>query len=733
MRLRYAVSIWTTVPVLVAVVAIGWVLYDYSTSAVERLVFSSLSEVHHRIEDHVLELTAEAESTASLNAHYFEKGIFPRDDLRAVVPAFAEEALTYQRLTSVVIGWSDGRAIWVSRNPGEDFRRVGITGDHLGEVHNHRLTESGEIGELLTEYPYEVVKRPWFLQGLEDPEGRWTDPYVWTFQQGRNASMTVGYAFVKAVLGPKGEPIGISNCEITCYHLSKFLETLSIGRHGVAFIVDPDGLLVSTSLGIDIVDSENVRIRAEEAPEPRIRQAVKAAGSGQGSFSLDGQRFIFVRRQFQRGRLGWTTYTVVPENDFTSELDRLTRRGRAVGFVAVILSLVLGLAIGFRLAAPVSELAGLIRRRRLSQVAEFSKRRDELGELAEAFVMAEKELVESERHFRSLIENSSDIVLELDGDSRLVYASPSLERLGVDPEKALGKTVEQLLGAPLGPYQDRHSATPLELRLEQRELEAVCARPGKGKGVVWTLREVTALRQLQVLEGEKRIAEETSRAKSAFLANMSHELRTPMNSIIGFSGRLLRRLEDELGERDRDALETIERNGQHLLKLINQILDLSKAEAGKMEVHRESVSVDDLVEDVIRALAPQAQENGNRIECRGEIGELETDGTKLRQILFNLIGNACKFTEGGRIEVLLSRADELCKIEVRDQGIGMTHEQLQRLFEPFSQGDQSISRKFGGTGLGLAISRQYAELLGGRLEVESVAGEGSVFRLSLDF
>lgn len=731
MRLRYAVSLWTTIPVLVALGAIGWVLYDYSSSAVERLIFSSLAEVHQRIEDHVLELTGEAEKVSVLNARYFENGIFSTENFDQVLAGFAEEAVTYERLTSIVIGLTDGRAFWISRNPGEDFRRVGMTGDQVSEVHNHRLTPSGELGELLTKYPYQTVKRPWFIQGVEQPQGRWTDPYVWTFQRGRRAALTVGYGYVKAVMSPGGEVLGVSNCEITCYHLGKFLETLRIGQHGLAFLVDPQGRLVSTSLGIDIVDSENVRIQALNSPEPRIRLAMEAAASDLHSFHHQGERFVFVSRQFRRGELQWTTFTVVPESDFTTELRRLAGRAQGVGVVAVVFSLVLGLAFGFRMASPVTRLAEWVRARRLSKVAEFAQRRDELGELAEAFVLAEKELVESERHFRSLIENGSDILLELDQEARIQYASPSLARLGAGrAEEAVGKTVEELLGVPLGPYQESYSVSPLELQMGDRVLEAVCAPAGKGGGVVWTLRDVSALRQLQVLEGEKRIAEETSRAKSAFLANMSHELRTPMNSILGFSGRLSRRLQGKISERDGDALETIERNGRHLLELINQILDLSKVEAGKMEVHPQAVAVDQVVEEVIRALAPQAQERNNQLLRRGEIGEALTDGTKMRQILFNLVGNACKFSEDGPIEIVLEEREGMAAIEVRDQGIGMSHEQLQRLFEPFSQGDESINRRYGGTGLGLAISRQYARLLGGDLTVESTAGEGSVFHLT---
>ncbi|GLC87285.1 response regulator [Lysinibacillus piscis] len=219
--------------------------------------------------------------------------------------------------------------------------------------------------------------------------------------------------------------------------------------------------------------------------------------------------------------------------------------------------------------------------------------------------------------------------------------------------------------------------------------------------------------------------------KSQFLANMSHELRTPLNAIIGYSEMLVEEAED-LGEPVFvEDLEKIRNAGKHLLSLINDILDISKIEAGKMEVHPEKFGLTGLVQDVITTVKPLVDKNGNTLVTNLIDGEMTTDITKLRQILINLISNASKFTSNGTVtvdvyqEIRHSRAGY--SFRITDTGIGMTTEQMGKLFQPFTQADASTTRKYGGTGLGLAISQSFCEFLGGVIEVDSEVGVGSIF------
>ncbi len=232
-------------------------------------------------------------------------------------------------------------------------------------------------------------------------------------------------------------------------------------------------------------------------------------------------------------------------------------------------------------------------------------------------------------------------------------------------------------------------------------------------------------------------AEAANKAKSQFLANMSHELRTPLNAVIGYSEMLLEDAEDRGQEELVSDLRKIHTAGKHLLSLINDVLDLSKIEAGKMDLHFESFEVSAMIDDVASTIAPLVGQNGNRLELRRaeDLGVVRADRTKLRQALFNLLGNACKFTENGvvTLSVVREKMDgaEWLQFAVEDTGIGISPEQLQKLFQAFSQADAATAQKYGGTGLGLVISRRLCQMMGGDITVESTPGQGSTFTIRL--
>lgn len=233
-------------------------------------------------------------------------------------------------------------------------------------------------------------------------------------------------------------------------------------------------------------------------------------------------------------------------------------------------------------------------------------------------------------------------------------------------------------------------------------------------------------------------AEAANRAKSAFLAQMSHELRTPLNAIIGYSELIQEEAEEDGHDAYNEDLQKIIDAGRHLLTLINDILDLSKIDAGKMELHLETLNVRRLVESVVSTVNPLVKQNSNELvlECNDQIGEMFTDHTRVRQVLLNLLSNACKFTDHGRVDLSVERRElddvgAQIVFRVKDTGIGMTAEQMGKLFQSFAQADSSTTRKYGGTGLGLAISRNFAELLGGSIDVYSEPGKGSTFTVVL--
>jgi len=228
-------------------------------------------------------------------------------------------------------------------------------------------------------------------------------------------------------------------------------------------------------------------------------------------------------------------------------------------------------------------------------------------------------------------------------------------------------------------------------------------------------------------------AQNASKAKSDFLAKMSHELRTPLNAIIGYSEMLMEEAEDDELETYAEDLEKIHSSGEHLLTLINDILDLSKIEAGKMDLHIEEFEFEKHLTQIEATGKPLVEKNGNQfiLDNNVSIKKLRNDQTKLRQILFNMLSNAAKFTKKGTVTLSINTFEDNIKFAVTDTGIGMNDEQLGKIFDEFTQAKSSTSKDYGGTGLGLPISKKMTEMMGGIMEVESKEGKGTTFSITI--
>ena len=237
------------------------------------------------------------------------------------------------------------------------------------------------------------------------------------------------------------------------------------------------------------------------------------------------------------------------------------------------------------------------------------------------------------------------------------------------------------------------------------------------------------------LEMQKKQLDETNRLKSAFLSNMSHELRTPLNSVIALSGVLIRKLKDKIDEEDFSYLDVIGRNGKSLLTLINEILDLSRIEAGKEELLVSRFSIAELIEELVMVIKPSAEEKELNLinNASADPYWIQSDRDKCRHILLNILANAIKFTEKGQVEVSVIPKEDHLQVVIHDTGIGIEDAHIPVIFDEFRQADERTARKFGGSGLGLAIARKYSEMLGGNIVVESKLGKGSVFRVIIPY
>lgn len=360
-----------------------------------------------------------------------------------------------------------------------------------------------------------------------------------------------------------------------------------------------------------------------------------------------------------------------------------------------------------------------------------------------------------EERTRAILEAAADGVITLNESNAVETFNAAAEEIwGYAAEEVIGQDVNMLIAAP---YQEKPRRGTLPVRGAEAvglrrngttfplEMGVSQAEAGTKLLVVMIVHDVTErqaadkeLRRVNAaLERARDQALEASRAKSAFLANMSHELRTPLNAVIGYSEMLHEEAQESGQKQFLGDLNKIHTAGKHLLALINDVLDLSKIEAGKMDLFLESFDISRLVREVVATVHPLAEKNGDVLEVRlpSDLGAMQSDATKVRQVLFNLLSNACKFTSKGRVTLEATRIpmgdSERIQITVSDTGIGMTEEQTARLFQDFTQGDSSTTRKFGGTGLGLAISRRFCRLMGGEISVTSQLGQGARFLVDL--
>ncbi len=545
------------------------------------------------------------------------------------------------------------------------------------------------------------------------------EPYISEVYKTAAGSHPLVVAVAVPVRDEQGQPAGIIMATYGLDQLARKFTALERGSMGELYVVDQRGM-VAASPQIDPQD------KPARFPGSAVLALALAGSEGSGRLRLE-DRDMFVGYA-PVPQLGWAVVYSRPANEALAPAVRLSQRNRSVAFYVLLIYLI-----------TAAFAALLVRRQTRMLTANQALNRDLEKQVAETRKVRE----ELDRYFTLAL------------DMMCIAGSDGFfKRLNPAWQKTLGFTVEELLAKPYLDFihSDDRERTIQEAEKQGKGLEVVSfenrylCKDGSYKWLSWSAtpvidekliyavaRDITELKQTQEdLVRAKEEAERASKFKDQFLSTMSHELRTPLNAVLGFSDLLADERYGSLNDRQRRYVSNIHSGGQHLLKLISDILDLSKIEAGRMDLAIQDVPIEAAFDEVANTLRPLAEKKSQTLSQNTEPGTaVRADATRLKQMLMNLAGNAIKFTpEGGRIELVARQLERQVCVEVRDTGNGIPPEEQKRIFEAFYRLRRS-GEATEGTGLGLAITQRLAELHGSELKLETEPGRGSCFYFSL--
>src|SRR2546427_785387 len=527
---------------------------------------------------------------------------------------------------------------------------------------------------------------------------------------------------------------GVSVAEVNLKLIWDVVSQIKVGERGHAYVVDAQGRLIAhpdISLVLRNTDmSKLAQVRA-------ARAGVASGGADtsdnppetvQEAENIEGRKVLTAYARV--APLGWLMFVELPAEEAYAPLYAALKRLGFVLLAALFIAALAGMFLAGRMVGPIQALrlgAARLGSGDLSQRIAV-KTGDELEALAEQFNAMAGHLQESYAGFEKKIADAAA--------QRAPVQTPDLKDAAPSPvlDILLRAGYRAVLIVPLlGPE------SLIGMLVVRRKAPGEFPQHIVDLLQTFAAQSVLAIQNANLfteVEEKSRQLEMASQHKSQFVASMSHELRTPLNAIIGLTEMMVSNATRFGTEKAAEPLRRVHRAGTHLLGLINQVLDLSKIEAGKLELSPETVNLVPLLEDVIGTARQLEEQNKNRLllDAQENLGQLTVDPMRLRQILLNLLSNACKFTKQGEVKLRVKRVVDgrnWMEIAVADTGIGMTPEQQAKLFEEFTQADSSTARQYGGTGLGLAITRQLAHMMGGDVTVASEPGKGSVFTVRL--
>ncbi|GET39797.1 hybrid sensor histidine kinase/response regulator [Microseira wollei] len=692
-----------TVPFVLQIVAtvgmVGYLSFKNGQQAVNQLAEGLMSEVSERVKDRLDVYLSVPKLSNQLNANALDTGALDIRNVSKREQYFLKQFPSFPLLTLTVFGTAQGETYGIRRFKGNEvLLKYSDATTNYAQIYFTRNSK-GEP-DIKNSIPnFEPRKRPWYKAALKAGKHTWKPIFA----------DIVGESLIISAVQPyynKSRQLeGVLSSSFLLVYVNEFLQTLKIGKTGQVFIMENSGDLVSTSSSAPVYlvkGKQFERIKASESDNPSIRAAKYLSNllpnQNQDSqlleVSLNGeQKFLYVTSLKKTFDLDWLIVVIVPQSDFTAQIDANTRTTILLTIVALIIAIIIGIFTAQWVANPVV---------RLNTVA------------------------------RSLAEGQWDKTVEFDREDEVGQLA-----------KSFNKMAKQL----------QESFENLEQKVEERTAELAIA---------------------------KEKAEVANEAKSAFLANMSHELRTPLNAILGFSQLMIR--SQSLSKENQENVGIIARSGEHLLGLINNVLDLSKIESGRTTLNEKNFDLYRLLTDIEDMFRLKADDKKLQllVDYAPEVPRyIRTDQVKLRQVLINLINNGIKFTEEGGVSVrveLVKRIQEseeslatqmqaadrklaaylrgqvkpatvaaskfigkqptinreklVIAFEIEDTGMGIAAAELDRLFEAFAQTETGKEAQEG-TGLGLPISRKFVQLMGGDITVNSTVGKGTTFKFDI--
>ncbi|MGB7275510.1 MAG: ATP-binding protein [Geitlerinemataceae cyanobacterium] len=788
---------------IVAVVSLLASLHNGQNAANE-LASRLRMEIVDRIDRHLHTYLEIPHQIAQINAEAYQQGDLSFDNSERLMRYFWRQGLQSDEIGTIAVATANGKFLGANRSQQYMTLADPATGQTLRQ---YRVGDNGQPENLLQMLPnYDPRQRAWYQKAVRAGKPTWAQIDVSPSDRQR-----MDLAAVYPVYDSTQTLQGVFLVDVPLSNLSHFLTGVKVSDRGFALILEPNGTLVASSTNpdgvvqtIDRVDllKKETGLVGELAThlKQRFSESKRQEQPEQLKLRWQGQtQFVQVTPFQDRFGLNWSIVVVVPEADLMGQIPAATRTTIVFCWTALGLSTALAILTLRWISQPILQLGvaskaiangDLDRTVSVTGIEELEILADSFNHMAaqlrssfqgqenysrilEAKVnqrtqelqqeIQERELLEekqrtSEEKMRALFEGMSDIVLVLDAEAVNIDIIPTnlshQYPADIDPVSHTleqffrGETASRWLGKV---RQALTTQTTLNFDYsltlgDSQEWFSASISPISKETVIWVARNISTRKRVeQELERAKDAAEVANRAKSTFLANMSHELRSPLNAILGFSQLMTRSQSLPLAQQEHLGIVT--RSAEHLLTLINNILSLSKIEAGRTTLSLQNCNLYRLLDEVEDMFRLRAEDKRLQLVCQStpEVPQwIRTDDIKLRQVLINLLGNAIKFTHEGSVTLRLSmpaspgdrepRPPQLkpqtLYFEIEDTGAGIAPEEAESLFEPFVQtriGQQAQE----GTGLGLPISRQFVELMGGKMTLESQVGRGTIFKFSI--